>query len=56
MVERQSVTALSGDTIPITAETICIHGDGSTAADLARSIREALEKNSIDIRPPGSPI
>lgn len=56
MVEKQSVTALSGETIPIKAETICIHGDGATAANLARSIREALEHNSIDIRPPGSPI
>lgn len=56
MVEKQSVTSLSGEVIAIKAETICIHGDGATAVDLARSIRESLEKNSIDIRPPCSPI
>lgn len=56
MVKCQNVTALSGETIPITAQTVCVHGDGETAPQLAKAIREALEQNAIDIRPPSSSI
>ena len=51
MVEKQTVRSLSGETIPIKAETICIHGDGATAVDLAKTIRQALEQREIRVRP-----
>ena len=56
MVENQTVRTLSGETIPMKAETICIHGDGETAVELAKAIRESIEKHSIDIRPPAFPL
>lgn len=49
MVREQTVTAINGETIPITAETICIHGDSENALEFARTISETLEKNGIKI-------
>lgn len=51
MVDKQTVRTLAGETVPIKAETICLHGDGATAVELAKAIRESLEQHSIDIRP-----
>jgi 5-oxoprolinase (ATP-hydrolysing) subunit A len=42
MVTEGTVTSLSGKTIPIVAETICIHGDGRRAPFFAKKIREGL--------------
>jgi UPF0271 protein len=50
MIETQTVTATSGETIPIKAETICIHGDGEHALEFARTIREKLVENGIEIQ------
>jgi UPF0271 protein len=51
MVRSQTVTATTGETIPIRAETICIHGDAKNALELAKAIRRGLSENSIGIRP-----
>lgn len=51
MVRDGSVTSIGGQTIPLTAETICIHGDGEHALAFARAIRQALEENEIAIKP-----
>ena len=50
MIETQTVTAASGETISIKAETVCIHGDGEHALEFARTIREKLIENNIEIR------
>jgi UPF0271 protein len=42
MVNEGTVTATTGETIPIRAETICIHGDGQHALEFARAIHMAL--------------
>jgi 5-oxoprolinase (ATP-hydrolysing) subunit A len=44
MIKVGTVTTLSGNSIPIIAETVCIHGDGEHAIEFARSIHEALKK------------
>ena len=54
MIKQRTVTSISGKTIPITAETICIHGDGKYAVELATKIHDALEKENIMIQPLGS--
>jgi 5-oxoprolinase (ATP-hydrolysing) subunit A len=51
MIKEGTVTTISGKTIPITAETICIHGDGKQAAEFAKQIHKALMKEGIKIRP-----
>ncbi len=47
MVKEQTVTTTNGETIPLKAETICIHGDGENAVDFAREINSALSENGI---------
>lgn len=39
IVERGSVITLSGREVPVTADTICVHGDGVRAVEGARFIR-----------------
>ncbi len=51
MVESNTVTAIDGTVIPISAETICIHGDGKNALEFARTIHNKLVENGITIRP-----
>jgi UPF0271 protein len=51
MVKDRTVTATDGETIPITADTICIHGDGENALEFAKRIRRELIKNGIEINP-----
>lgn len=52
MMEEGTVTALDGSRIAIRAETVCIHGDGPMATDIARSVHKALLERRISLRPP----
>lgn len=49
MVKDQTVTAVGGEKIPIKADTVCIHGDTPQAPEFARTIRERLIKNGIEV-------
>ncbi len=53
MVTEGKVTAITGKTIEIRADSICVHGDGEKAVLIARMIREELEKNGVKVRPAG---
>jgi len=44
-----NVQCLDGSTIPVRADTLCIHGDTPGAAEAARAVREALEKEGVAI-------
>lgn len=50
MVQNKTVTAADGRTIPIIADTICIHGDGENALEFAKTIHRKLIKSGIMIR------
>ena len=50
MVTGRRVTATNGEEISLDIQTLCIHGDTPGAADLARRLREGLERNGIDVR------
>ncbi|MDP4262742.1 MAG: 5-oxoprolinase subunit PxpA [Bacteroidota bacterium] len=50
MIQTGTVTSLSGKTISIIAETICIHGDGKQAPAFAKKIYEKLKQNNIGIK------
>ncbi len=43
MVNQGTVTTLSGNVIPVLAETICVHGDGQHAVEIAKAIHEAIK-------------
>lgn len=51
MVSEQKVAAVSGEEIPIRAETVCIHGDGAHALEFAREIKRRLVENGVEIKP-----
>jgi len=50
MIRQQRVTTITGKEIPITAETICIHGDGKNAVTFARTINQLLNQEFIEIK------
>ncbi len=50
IVLEQTVTTISGTlTIPLFADTLCIHGDMPTAPAIARAVRETLGKNGVTV-------
>ncbi|MFN2501887.1 MAG: 5-oxoprolinase subunit PxpA [Pyrinomonadaceae bacterium] len=51
MVERGSVTAVTGVAVPIEAQTVCIHGDGEHALEFARVIYHTLIDHGIEVQP-----
>jgi 5-oxoprolinase (ATP-hydrolysing) subunit A len=44
MIHEGTVTTVSGKTIPIIAQTVCIHGDGIHAVEFAKAIHDAIQK------------
>jgi len=51
IARRGHAIGRGGSTVPITADTICVHGDTPGALLIAASVRAALEAAGIDIRP-----
>jgi UPF0271 protein len=49
MVKQNVVETIAGSTIPIKAETVCIHGDNEMAPDLVRNLRSAFRINGIEL-------
>ncbi|WP_166263491.1 5-oxoprolinase subunit PxpA [Marinobacter caseinilyticus] len=43
IIREGCVTSITGKTIPIKADTICIHGDSHHAADAARHMRDVVD-------------
>ena len=50
MVTSMTVTAVNGATVPVQADTICIHGDGKHAVEFAKKIRDTLDEKGIAVR------
>ncbi len=50
MINEKTVRTITGEIIPINAQTICIHGDGKHAVDFAAQIRKTLIENHITIQ------
>ncbi len=48
------VATPDGHHVPLSVETLCIHGDTPGAVEIARAVRSALESAGLDIRAPGS--
>jgi UPF0271 protein len=53
MVREQAVDAIDGTRVPLTIDTICVHGDTPGAADLAARIRAALTAARVEVLPVG---
>ena len=44
-----SMPVVDGDPIPLTAHSVCVHGDGPGAVEMARRIREGLIDEGVEL-------
>ncbi|MCH9734686.1 MAG: LamB/YcsF family protein [Actinomycetia bacterium] len=51
MVSAGRVTAVDGSTIPITVESICVHGDSPGAVHIACAVRDRLTAEGVRLEP-----
>lgn len=51
MVLNGRIPTTGGKALPVTPETLCIHGDTNGAVEIARRLRAALEENGVKIAP-----
>ena len=52
MVEEGYVTSVSGKRVPVSADTLCLHGDQPGAASFAREIRTIFKEKGIQVAAP----
>lgn len=50
MLRTGTVEAISGETVPVRADSICVHGDTPGAVAMAVSLRDTLERAGVTIR------
>ncbi|EBA09204.1 LamB/YcsF family protein [Sagittula stellata] len=50
MVRAGAILPEEGEAIPAAVDTICLHGDGATALEIARAVRAALVEAGIAVR------
>lgn len=51
MIKYGRVRSTDGIMVAITAETVCIHGDGENALQFAMAVNRSLRENKIDVAP-----
>ena len=51
MVKNQALNCHSGKQIPCEIDSVCIHGDNESSLATARSIRENLIENGLNLIP-----
>jgi UPF0271 protein len=50
MIQQEKVTSVSGKLVPLSVNTVCIHGDSPHAVSFAKKIYQTLRDNGISIR------
>jgi UPF0271 protein len=51
MLQSGEVISITGKTIKMRMDTVCIHGDTPGAVNIARTLRKALKDNGIAVAP-----
>ena len=51
MVKNQAINCFSGKKIPCEIDSVCIHGDNESSLATAKSIRDNLIDNGLDLKP-----
>ena len=51
MVQNQTLNCYSGKQIPCEIDSVCVHGDGSSAVNTAIQIKEGLIKSGVTLKP-----
>ena len=50
MVTAGRVAAVDGSTIPVTVESVCVHGDSPGAVQIANAVRERLVADGVQLK------
>jgi len=50
MVTAGRVTAVDGSTIPVTVESVCVHGDSPGAVQIANAVRDRLVADGVELK------
>jgi len=50
MVRNQALNCYSGKQIPCEIDSICVHGDGQSAVNIAKQIKEGLIKSGVTLK------
>ncbi|MFH1499521.1 MAG: LamB/YcsF family protein, partial [Verrucomicrobiota bacterium] len=50
IVTDERVRCVTGEWIPMAADTLCVHGDGPAAAGLLKGLRAALGERGVEVR------
>ena len=51
MVKNQAINCHSGKQIPCEIDSVCIHGDNASSLATAKSIRDNLIENKLNLKP-----
>ncbi len=51
MVETQALNCYSGKQIPCEIDSVCVHGDGQSAVNTAKQIKDGLLKSGVTLNP-----
>ena len=51
LVQTGEVESITGRSVPVQADSICVHGDSPGAVEMARRIRARLEQAGVALRP-----
>ena len=51
MIEESAIITQSGKRIPVSIDTICVHGDTDGALQMAKKVRASLEQAGIAVKP-----
>ena len=51
MVQNQALNCYSGKQIPCEIDSVCVHGDGESAVNTAKKIRDGLLKSGVTLNP-----
>ncbi len=50
MIKNRTVESINGKTIPIQADSVCVHGDNAEALDFVIRLRDAFKCENIDVK------
>src|SRR6185436_7522887 len=49
IAKNGAVTARDGSSVPVAAETLCLHGDNKSAIEIAQAVRNGLEAAGVKV-------
>jgi UPF0271 protein len=52
MIEEGRVSTLSGKSVTVSADTLCLHGDQPGAVAFAKALRRAFSERGIEVAAP----